>query len=75
MMSAADDLVLLLARATLAAVLIAAGAAKLVDTRGFATTLVGLGLPARRDRLVTATATAIPLLELGVGFMAVTRFW
>ncbi|MGH2532599.1 MAG: MauE/DoxX family redox-associated membrane protein, partial [Thermomicrobiales bacterium] len=25
--------------------------------------------------LVTATATAIPLLELGVGFMAVTRFW
>src|SRR6266700_735 len=63
---------LFLLRATLAAVLIAAGAAKLADTRSFAMTLIGLGIPVRHRRLVRSLALAIPFIEVGVGLTMVS---
>src|SRR5215469_11731453 len=65
----------ILVRTSLAAVLIAAGAAKLVDLRGFATTLMGLGVPTRPSLLIRVLSRAIPLLELGVGIAAVSGLW
>jgi uncharacterized membrane protein YphA (DoxX/SURF4 family) len=64
-----------LMRASLAAVLVAAGAAKLVDLHGFATTLIGLGIPARWERLVHALTLAVPLLEISLGLALVSGFW
>ena len=66
---------LLLIRTSLAAVLIAAGAAKLADTRSFATTLMGLGVPVRREHLIRDLALTIPLLEVGVGIAVVSGLW
>lgn len=65
----------LLIRASLAAVLVAAGAAKLADTRSFATTLMGLGVPARRALLLRGLALIIPLVEVGVGIGVVSGLW
>ncbi len=67
--------IVFLLRASLAAVLVAAGAAKLADTRSFAITLIGLGVPARRERLLRGLALTIPLVEMGVGVMVVSGFW
>ncbi len=64
-----------LMRTSLAAVLVAAGAAKLADTRSFATTLMGLGVPAHRELLIRGLARIIPLVELGVGIAAVSGLW
>jgi hypothetical protein len=69
------QIIVLLIRALLAAVLVAAGAAKLADTRSFAATVVGLGIPARRKRLVRGLALAIPLLEMGLGLGLVSGLW
>jgi hypothetical protein len=65
----------LLMRTSLAAVLIAAGAAKLADTQSFATTLLGLGVPARRRLLVLRLALFVPLLEVAVGIATVSGLW
>ena len=62
-------------RASLAAVLVAAGSAKLADTPSFAATLTGLGLPAGKPRLVRGLALAIPLLEVGLGLAVVGGLW
>ena len=69
------QVVVLLIRASLAAVLIAAGAAKLADIRGFATTLVGLGVPIHQGLLLRGLAHVIPLLEVGLGLAVVSGFW
>jgi uncharacterized membrane protein YphA (DoxX/SURF4 family) len=66
---------LLLIRTSLAAVLIAAGAAKLADTHSFATTLIGLGVPARRRIVVQRLALFFPLLEVAVGIATVSGLW
>lgn len=75
MMQLVVQIVLLLIRAVLAAVLVAAGAAKLADTRSFARTLIGLGVPARQERLVHGLAFAVPLLEVGLGLGLVSGLW
>ncbi len=69
------QITVLLIRALLAAVLVAAGAAKLADTRSFATTLIGLGMPARRERLVRGLALVVPLVEIGLGLGLVSGLW
>jgi uncharacterized membrane protein YphA (DoxX/SURF4 family) len=69
------QVIVLLIRASLAAVLVAAGAAKLADIRSFATTLIGLGVPARREVLVRGLALVIPLLEVGLGSAVVSALW
>lgn len=69
------QIVVLLMRASLAAVLVAAGAAKLADTRSFALTLRGIGLPVRPPWLIRGLALATPLLELGSGLAAVSGLW
>ncbi|SRR6266566_3689828 len=65
----------LLIRSALAAVLVASGAAKLSDIRSFVMTLAGLGLPAHRPYVLRGLAISIPLLEIGVGIVAVTGLW
>ncbi|HEX6479222.1 MAG TPA: MauE/DoxX family redox-associated membrane protein [Ktedonobacteraceae bacterium] len=67
--------IVILIRTALAAVLIAAGAAKLAGTRSFATTIMGLGVPARRKLLIRGLALIIPLLELGLGIALVSGLW
>lgn len=69
------QIVLLLCRASLVAVLIAAGAAKLADTRSFAATLKGLGIPARQEWLVRGLAFIFPLVEVILGITIVTGLW
>src|SRR5215471_8057271 len=54
MIQAILQVIVMLLRAALAAVLVAAGAAKLADTRSFARTLIGLGVPARWRLLLRA---------------------
>jgi uncharacterized membrane protein YphA (DoxX/SURF4 family) len=66
---------IILMRMLLATVLIAAGAAKLADTRSFAATLMRLGVPAHRELLIRGLAYIIPLVELGVGIAAVSGLW
>ena len=67
--------IILMSRASLAAVLVAAGAAKLADVRGFATTLRGLGMPAKQDSLIRAIAFIIPLVELVLGIALISGLW
>jgi len=69
------QVIVLLIRASLAAVLVAAGAAKLADTRNFATTLVGLGVPVRQKFLIRGLALILPLLEVGLGLAVVSGLW
>lgn len=69
------QIIVLLIRALLAAVLVAAGAAKLADTRSFATTLIGLGVPARRECWARGLALMVPLLEMGLGLALVSGLW
>lgn len=69
------QVVVLLLRAGLAAVLVAAGSAKLADLRSFALTLMGLGLPARRQLLLRGLALLIPLFEVGLGLAIVSGLW
>jgi len=64
-----------LIRFLLAAVLITSGAAKLTDTRGFTLTLIGLGLPTRRNYLIRSLSLLFPLLELGLGLVIVSGRW
>jgi uncharacterized membrane protein YphA (DoxX/SURF4 family) len=69
------QVIILMMRASLAGVLVAAGAAKLADTRSFATTLMSLGVPVRRQLLIRGLAFIIPLMEVGVGMAIVSGFW
>jgi len=64
-----------LIRASLAAVLVAAGAAKLADVRSFTSTLIGLGVPVRRRLLLRGLARIIPLVEVGLGLAVVSCLW
>ncbi len=75
MIQAILQVIVLLIRASLAAVLVMAGAAKLADTRSFATTFIGLGVPARRAFLLRGLALIIPLVELGLGIAMVSGLW
>src|SRR5260370_33416846 len=74
-MQSIPQVIILLMRASLAAVLVAAGSAKLADTRSFALTLLGLGLPVRQRLLTRGLAYAIPLLEGGLGLTVVSGLW
>lgn len=69
------QVIILVMRASLAAVLVAAGAAKLADTGSFATTLLALRVPAGRGVLLRGLALFIPLLEVGVGIAVVSGLW
>jgi uncharacterized membrane protein YphA (DoxX/SURF4 family) len=69
------QVIIFLIRALLAAVLVAAGAAKLADILGFANTLLELGVPDRETHLVRMLALAIPLLEIGLGLALVSYLW
>ncbi len=62
-------------RAALAAVLVAAGAAKLADIQSFAATLRGLGLPVRQGPLQRGLALPVPLFELALGVGIVSGLW
>jgi uncharacterized membrane protein YphA (DoxX/SURF4 family) len=66
---------LLTGRAFLAAVLVAAGAAKLADRQSFATTLRGLGMPLSQEPLIRGLALIVPLLELLLGLGIVSGLW
>lgn len=59
---------LLTGRAALAAVLVAAGSAKLADVESFAVTLTALGISAHRQPVARRLGVALPLMELGIGF-------
>lgn len=67
--------IILLIKGFLATVLIAAGAAKFSDISGFTTTLIGLGMPARRRCLVRGLAFTVPLTEIGLGFFLIGDFF
>lgn len=69
------QILIFLGRASLAAVLVAAGAAKFADTRSFATTLRGLGIPARFESLIRGLAVIVPLAELVLGIGLVSGLW
>lgn len=69
------QVIIFLMRAALAAVLVAAGAAKLADIRSFTTTLTSLGVSARREGFVSSIAFAIPLLEMLLGLAVVSGLW
>jgi uncharacterized membrane protein YphA (DoxX/SURF4 family) len=69
------QVVVLLLRAGLAAVLVAAGSAKLADLRSFVLTLMGLGLPGRWRLLLRGLALIIPLFEVGLGLAIVSGLW
>lgn len=69
------QLIIFLGRASLAAVLVAAGSAKLADVRSFATTLRGLGIPARHEPLIRGLAFIVPLTEVILGIAIVTGLW
>lgn len=66
---------ILLIRSALAAILIASGAAKLSDVRGFAMTLVGLGFPAYKQHWLRGLAISIPLFEVGGRDRSSDQFW
>jgi uncharacterized membrane protein YphA (DoxX/SURF4 family) len=73
-MNTAGQLVAAACELTVEAVLITAGAAKIADRAGFANTLVELGVPARRERLLAIAAAVIPMLEIALGITTVIRF-
>jgi len=75
MMQGIIQATVLLIRSSLAAVLLAAGAAKLADLRSFAAPLMGLGVPLHQTILVRGLALIVPLLELGLGIAVVTGLW
>lgn len=62
-------------RAILAVLLVAAGAAKLADTRSFTATLLALGVPTQPENIVRSIAFAIPLIEAIVGLASISGFW
>ncbi len=69
------QVLIFLGRASLAAVLVAAGAAKLADVRSFAATLRGLGIPARLEPLIRGQAFLFPLLEVILGIALISGLW
>lgn len=69
------QIAVLLLRASLAIILLAAGAAKLADTRNFSTTLIELGVPTRRPLLIRKIALFVPLVEVGLGMAIVSDLW
>src|SRR5579884_1219355 len=62
-------------RAVLAAVLVAAGAAKLADVQSFVATVRGLGLPVRQEPLLRGLALLVPLVELALGVGLASGLW
>lgn len=75
MTSSVAQAILFLMRASLAAVLVAAGAAKLADIRSFTTTLIALGVSARRGQFVHSIALTISLMEVTLGLMLISGLW
>src|SRR5579862_4941762 len=69
------QILIFLGRDSLAAVLVAAGAAKLADTRSFAATLRGLGIPAGQEPLIRSLAVMFPLTEVVLGIAVVSGLW
>jgi len=72
MISGVLQVIMLFMRASLAVVLVAAGAAKLADTRSFAVTLMGLGVPVRRQLFLRGFAIIVPLTELALGLAIIS---
>src|SRR5712692_871118 len=75
MISGVLQVIMLFMRASLAVVLVAAGAAKLADTRSFAVTLMGLGVPVRRQLFLRGFAIIVPLTELALGLAIISGLW
>ncbi len=69
------ELLVLVVRAGLAAVLVAAGAAKLADTQSFAATLLGLGVPAQQGHVARKLSIAVPIVEVGLGLVSASGLW
>ena len=69
------QVIVFLIRASLAAVLIAAGAAKLADTQSFTNTLVGLVIPIRPEYLIRGLGLMLPFVEVCVGIAVISGLW
>jgi hypothetical protein len=69
------EVVVLSVRASLAATLVVAGAAKLADREGFTITLIALGISARKGQLARNAALLFPLLELSLGLVVISGLW
>lgn len=67
--------IIFLIRAVLATVLVAAGAAKLVDLVGFTATLRALGVPTGQKQEIHPIAPAISLLEFTLGLALGSGLW
>ena len=67
--------IIFLSRASLAAVLVAAGAAKLADIKGFTATLRGLGMPDNHGSFTRGVAFIISLVEVVLGIALVSGLW
>jgi hypothetical protein len=74
-MTSLVPIIIFLIRALLATILVAAGAAKLVDLVGFTATLSALGMPAVRKLKIHPLALAISLLELALGLALGSGLW
>lgn len=62
-------------RASLAAVLVIAGAAKLADLQSFIATLTGLGVRDGKIHVVSVLSRVVPLIEISLGLALVTGLW
>lgn len=74
-MSQWSEVLTVVARGGLAATLIAAGASKLADIRGFTQTLKALGLAVGRESWAQAMPLGVPVMESGVGALSVAGIW
>lgn len=75
MLSQVFNVVALALRASLAAIVIIAGIAKVTDRRGFMHTLMQLGIPAHQKRLLYILTFLIPFIEVSIGFLVVSSLW
>lgn len=65
----------LLIQASLGAMLLMAGAAKLADPRSFAHTLLELGIPARWSLVIKLFPFIVPAFEVILGIAALSNVW
>ena len=75
MLSQVFNVIALALRASLAAIVIIAGIAKLTDRRSFTLTLMQLGIPAHKKRLLHNITLLIPFIEVSFGFLVVSSLW
>jgi hypothetical protein len=65
----------LLVQASLGAMLLMAGAAKLADPRSFARTLLELGIPASWSLVIKLLPFIVPVFEVILGIAAISNVW